>query len=223
MWRLRFARLEKVKEHLPDAEYTHWTRIRSALKHAIANPPEKPKVPQSILAGYSGTPLPKKLGIKPNAVVALVNGPENFAQTLGELPEGAVFTNKLSPSYDLILWFARSLSELKRGIRKMAAQVGDGGMWIIWPKKTSSLASDIGEQDVRHAGLAAGLVDYKVCAEHRRYGDQTRREFNLKFTSLPLPGIGGYHRQGSRWSCREQWPGTPAFDQKDPGEVGASA
>ena len=65
---------------------------------------------------------------------------------------------------DLIIWFVRSLGELKRGISKMAAGLEHGSIWIAWAKKGSALAADLTEQDVRAIGLASGLVDYKVCA-----------------------------------------------------------
>src|SRR5215510_14635605 len=68
-------KVDRIKSSLPDAVYTTWGRIRSSIKAAITNPPSSPVVPASNLAGYSGTPLPKKLGIKPNAVVALVGAP----------------------------------------------------------------------------------------------------------------------------------------------------
>jgi CheY-like chemotaxis protein len=81
-------KVSRVKEKLPDATYTTWGQIKSALKHAIAHPPQEPVVPKSLLDGYSGQPLLKKLGIKSNVIVALVEAPANFKKTLGVLPEG---------------------------------------------------------------------------------------------------------------------------------------
>jgi hypothetical protein len=145
---------------LPDAVYTAWGRIRGALKQALAHPPASPVVPDSVLAGYSGTPLPKKLGIKPNSVVALITAPDNFAASLGELPNGVTFRDQ--PPGDLTLWFLRSRRELERGIAGMSAT--EGPLWMIWPKKAAGLNTDLTQQDVREIGLATGLVDYKVCA-----------------------------------------------------------
>jgi len=82
-------KVERVKNLLPDAVYTTWSRIRGALKMAIANPPSNPVVPRSLLEAYAGTHLPKKLGIKAGSVVALIGAPKGFEKTLGELPEGA--------------------------------------------------------------------------------------------------------------------------------------
>ena len=120
--------------------------------------------PQSVFAGYSGTPLPKKLGIKPGTVLALAGAPPGFLGTLGELPASVTMREDVGQGCTLAIWFVRSRGDLERGIAVMAAGLGDASLWIAWPKKTSALASNVGERQVRAAGLAAGLVDYKVCA-----------------------------------------------------------
>jgi hypothetical protein len=113
-------------------------------------------------AGYSGTPLPRKLGIKPAARVALVRAPADFAQTLGHLPEGARLSR--TGTRDLTIWFVRSIRELASGIERVTAAAGGGPLWIAWPKRASGVATDLSENAVRDAGLARGLVDTKVCA-----------------------------------------------------------
>jgi hypothetical protein len=115
-------------------------------------------------AGYSGTPLPKKLGIKPGTAALLVAAPEGFERTLGALPEGATLRRAGRGGAELVIWFVRSAQDLARGMTRMAARVEGGGMWIAWPKLGSPLASDLRENLVRDAALAEGLVDYKVCA-----------------------------------------------------------
>lgn len=157
-------KVARVKALLPDAAFTPWNKIRSALKQAIAHPPENPVRPDSLLAGYSGTPLPKKLGIKANSVVALEGAPGGFRKTLGELPEGAVLEEESRGARDIILWFLRSREELQHGMKGMAARTGKGRLWIIWPKKASGVQTDVTQYDVRAIGMAAGLVDFKVCA-----------------------------------------------------------
>ncbi len=157
-------KVAKVEKVLPDAVFTGWSRIRTALRSAIANPPQTPVVPESVLAGYSGTPLPKKLGIAAGSAVVLVDAPVGFERTLGHLPDGVSICRKNCGTRDLTLWFVNSLAGLQRGITWMSVAVGAGSLWIVWPKKTSKLASDLGEPDVRRVGLDAGLVDYKVCA-----------------------------------------------------------
>jgi hypothetical protein len=151
-----------VRRHLPDAVYTPWKSIAAALARAIAAPPADPVVPPSALAGYSGRPLPKKLGIKEDTIVSLVSAPEGFEPSLGRLPAGAGLRRGRTAGADLVLWFVRSRRTLDRGlVRHSQLEVP---LWIIWPKKASGAATDLSQNAVRAAGLAAGLVDYKVCA-----------------------------------------------------------
>lgn len=162
-------KIERIKQVLPDATYTTWRRIRSALKSAIARPLDNPIKPASNPAGYSGTPLPKKLGIKPNSTVALINAPKGFETTLGELPEGVTFITEAQGNPALIVWFIRMRFELESRVTEirnwqMRDLTGNGGLWIAWPKKSSGVVSDLTENIVRDTGLAVGLVDYKVCA-----------------------------------------------------------
>lgn len=158
------AKVQRVKELLPDAAYTTWSRIRSALKRAIARPPAEPVAIDSTLAGYSGTPLAKKLGIKPGYSVVLVGAPEDFATTLGELPEGVVLRGHARGRCDLIVWFCQSRAELKKRVERLGMLAGAGGLWIAWPKQASGVSTDLTQTAVRSAGLAVGLVDYKVAA-----------------------------------------------------------
>lgn len=158
------AKVKGIKELLPDAVYTQWDQIDEPLRKAIDSPPTNPIVPDSVMAGYSGTPLPKKLGIKENAVVALVNAPNGIKDTMGELPEGAVLRSGLQSIGDLTLWFVRSRAELEKGMRKMFDFGDSAGLWIIWPKKSSGVESDLTQNIVRKIGLASGLVDFKISA-----------------------------------------------------------
>lgn len=156
--------IDRVRTLLPDAMFTPWSRIRSALKSAIARPPVDPVIPESRLAGYSGTPLPKKLGIKPGYAVGLLASPEGFEKTLGPLPEGVTLRERPPRPCDLMLWFVRSRLELEKDVARAARLAGEGGLWIVWPKKTSGVPAQLTQADVREVGLASGLVDYKVCA-----------------------------------------------------------
>ncbi len=156
--------VEKARAVLPDAVFTGWGGVKGALRRAIARPPERVAAPSSLLAGYSGTPLPKKLGIRPGSEVALLGAPEGFERALGDLPDGAVLTRKPRERADLVLWFVRSRAELASGIRRVSSLAGRGGVWIVWPKKASGVVSDLREAVVREIGLASGLVDYKICS-----------------------------------------------------------
>ena len=155
---------ESVKRVLPDAVYSNWSKARSALKRAIARPPKNPVVPDSAFAGYSGTPLPKKLGIKPGHTVALVSSPPDLDETLGSLPEGVVLRPSGRGKRNLTICFVRSRKELDRRIDSLVQASHQGPVWIAWPKKASAMPTDLTQNDVRKTGLDSGLVDYKICA-----------------------------------------------------------
>jgi len=117
------------------------------------------------MAGYSGTPLVKKLGIKEGFRVAFVGAPADFDNDLGPLPANVTMIARPQKSMDFVLLFTRSASALQRDFPKFAKTLKPNGMlWISWPKKTSGVPADLSENDVREIGLNAGLVDVKVCA-----------------------------------------------------------
>jgi CheY-like chemotaxis protein len=154
----------RVRQLLPDAFYTPWPDVGRTLERALRQPPAKPLTP-GVLAGYSGTPLPKKLGIRAGALVALLGAPEGFEDTLGTLPEGVRIARTGRGRPQLILLFAKSRAGLERRFPVAARILADGGgIWIVWPKKASGVVTDLGENEVRGFGLAVGFVDYKVCA-----------------------------------------------------------
>ena len=118
------------------------------------------------MAGYSGTPLPQKLGIRPGARVALVRAPDGFDRALDPLPDGVRLRTQARGAQDVVVFFATRLAELERRFDAFARAVEPaGGLWIAWPKQHR------GRRDRSHArtscasvGLAHGLVDNKVCA-----------------------------------------------------------
>ena len=117
------------------------------------------------MAGYSGTPLLKKLGVKPGFQVALVGAPKNFKEELGALPATAKFTAATTDSLNLILLFVSSEKELRLKFSPLAAKLRkDGMIWVAWPKKSSGVVTDLSFNNVQHIGLDAGLVDVKICA-----------------------------------------------------------
>jgi hypothetical protein len=117
-------------------------------------------------AGYSGTPLPKKLGIKAGSAVAVIGAPEGFlAHTLGPLPAGTSLREDLRRPFSVGILFVRSRADLGRCFPAAARAMGTpGALWIAWPKKASKVVTDLDEGVVRDFGLAASLVDYKVAA-----------------------------------------------------------
>ena len=116
-------------------------------------------------AGYSGTPLVRKLGIKAGHRVAFVNAPAGFSVpgTDGVIIDNAA--NRSISSYDVILVFCPDSITLHTHFQRLAtALVSNGGLWVCWPKRASGVPTDLDETVVRDFGLAAGLVDVKVCA-----------------------------------------------------------
>jgi hypothetical protein len=117
------------------------------------------------MAGYSGTPLPKKLGVKPNQRIALVNAPNDFAKVLGRLPEDAAIVKRLKGPLDLILLFVDREQTLAKQFPILANKLQSNGMiWVAWPKKSSGVATDLVFEKVQRIGLDCGLVDVKICA-----------------------------------------------------------
>ena len=116
-------------------------------------------------AGHSGTPLARKLGIGPDARVALLNAPDDFEATLEGLPEGVVFRTTLRGGCDVAVCFVTQRAELSRRIEALGRAIyPSGGAWIAWPKRASGVPTDMTEDVVREVALPLGLVDNKVAA-----------------------------------------------------------
>jgi len=115
--------------------------------------------------GYSGTPLPRKLGIRAGHRVALIAAPEGVEDLLAPLPDGVRLLRRRAPALDVALVFVRSAAELRRRLPAVqSAMTPAGALWVAWPKRASGVPTDVTEDVVRAAGLARGLVDTKVCA-----------------------------------------------------------
>ena len=120
----------------------------------------------AMTSGYSGTPLPRKLGIKPGYRMLLLGAPEGFAEeTLGELPEGVRVGTRASGLADVIVAFHLRRAELGKRMPALRERMEPAaGLWIAWPKRASKVETDITEDVVRELALANTLVDNKVCA-----------------------------------------------------------
>jgi len=117
------------------------------------------------MAGYSGTPLAKKLGINADAKVFVDTAPPDYASLLAPLPDGVKFVNKLTNSVDVVHLFTKSASELDAKLRRWRKTIKpDATIWISWPKKASKVPTDITEDVIREIALPMGFVDVKVCA-----------------------------------------------------------
>ena len=122
-------------------------------------------MPSIATAGYSGTPLPRKLGIKPQMRLGLIGAPHDFDDVLGELPPGVSVHRRVRGTFDVLVIFVQKRSELERRLPALQEALDQaGGLWVAWPKRSSGVATDLGEATVRELGLGSGLVDNKVCA-----------------------------------------------------------
>lgn len=117
------------------------------------------------MAGYSGTPLAKKLGIKEQFKVFVVNAPQDYRAMLEPLPESVQFTSKAGSSTDMVHIFTTRRAELAKALGAFRKQLAaDAMVWVSWPKKSAQVASEITEDTVREIALPLGFVDIKVCA-----------------------------------------------------------
>ncbi len=157
-------KVEKIRTLLPDAAYSSWSNAASAIAAVIASPPKEPLVPSERSTGYSGTPLPKKLGIERDAIVVLIDAPKDFAKTLGVLPEGAELRARATQERTLTIWFVKSARRYQAQFRAVVLALAGEPLWVAWPKKASGVDSDMSETIVRDVALEHNLVDYKVCA-----------------------------------------------------------
>ena len=116
-------------------------------------------------AGYSGTPLAKKLGIKEGTRLTLVRAPEGFESLLSPIPDDVRISRRVGRGADVIVAFHTSRVRLERDFDRLRAGMHEaGGLWIAWPKRASGVGTDVTEDVVREIALAKGLVDNKVCA-----------------------------------------------------------
>jgi len=157
------GKVSQTRKVLPDATYTEWDGVQKALVAAIKNRPRTPVVPGT-MDGYSGTPLPKKLGIRAGTAVALLGAPDGFAEKLEPWPEEARLV-KLARGANVALLFVKSQNELERRFSAVGdAMAEKAALWVVWPKQASGIKTDLSEKAVRAFGLNQHWVDYKVCA-----------------------------------------------------------
>lgn len=117
------------------------------------------------MAGYSGTPLAKKLGIKDGSKVLAVNAPENYQDLLEPLPADVEFVSRFSASTDIVHFFCDRKTDLEKALVKFRSTLKPTGMvWVSWPKKASKMPTDVTEDTIREIALPLGFVDIKVCA-----------------------------------------------------------
>jgi len=117
------------------------------------------------MAGYSGMPLPQKLGIKPGLMVVTINAPANYRRLLGQIPDGVTFSERLKSGSSFVHLFTSRRSEIQKKMPILRNKLSDNGtIWVSWPKKSSGISTDVTEDVIREIALPLGFVDIKVCA-----------------------------------------------------------
>ena len=117
------------------------------------------------MAGYSGTPLARKLGISEETAIIAIGAPKNYRDMLGPLPEGARVSERGSKGSRFVHMFTTSRAELAARLRELRAAIAPNGVvWVSWPKKAAKMETDITEDTIRQVALPLGFVDVKVCA-----------------------------------------------------------
>ena len=117
------------------------------------------------MAGYSGTPLIRKLGIRPQERVIAINAPKNYEKLLGDLPEGASVVDRITPNANFIHLFVGRRANLEKELPRLRNKLANtGALWVSWPKKSSGVPTDVTEDVIREVALPLGVVDTKVCA-----------------------------------------------------------
>jgi hypothetical protein len=117
------------------------------------------------MAGYSGTPLAKKLGIRPAMTVTVINEPANYRQLLSEGADGVEFSNRMRTDSSFVHFFTTRRSELEKELSRLRKKIPDTStIWVSWPKQASAVTTDVTEDVIRAVALPLGFVDVKVCA-----------------------------------------------------------
>ena len=155
-------KVKRIRELLPDATYSTWSRLKTALPKALAAPASNPVIPPSSI--YTGRPTVEKLGVKAGMRVCLVNAPPRFADMLTPVPDNVAYTARPKSDCDLFVAFVRSRQELVAQFTQLSNDISRQTLWIAWPKKASGVKSDLDGNLVRETGLASGWVDFKVCS-----------------------------------------------------------
>jgi len=117
------------------------------------------------MTGYSGTPLVRKLGIRPNEQIIALNAPGHYEALLGDLPDGAAIAERVSARPAFVHLFVTEREELAERLSALRSKLEDAGViWVSWPKKAAKVRTDVTEDVIREVALPLGFVDVKVCA-----------------------------------------------------------
>jgi hypothetical protein len=158
-------KISRVRDVLPDATFCTWETVGAMLAQVLAAPVEKVHVPGSVFDTYAGTPLPKKLGVRPGMRLGLIGAPVGFEQLLGDLPDKSSVQRDNLTDCRVVVWFVTQQAQFDQELPGVLVLLEPGAsLWVAWPKQRSAITSNLTQLLVRKAGLAMGWVDYKVCA-----------------------------------------------------------
>jgi hypothetical protein len=158
---------------------SHGREVASALRQLAANPldllvraadeddrdrSQRLRLPRSDSGPRSGRPLAEKLGVKEGMTIAAIDAPAGIERTLAPLPPGVTLRSGNRGRREMTLWFVTSRAAFERRLPAVARAVGEGTLWMAWPKRSSGVETDLSEDAIREVVLPAGLVDTKVCA-----------------------------------------------------------
>jgi hypothetical protein len=162
-------KVKKVREMIPDAVYTSWEKVLSAIKPALLRAPADVVVPAPMMERYGNRPVAQKLGIGPGSAVKVVDPPSGFPSLLGEIPEGVTFVEDERSEAAVTLWFIYDAAAYLTSVGKGRAIAQRSKLWVIWPKGEAGKRAGITQNVIREAALDAGLVDYKICAVNEQW------------------------------------------------------
>jgi CheY-like chemotaxis protein len=159
------AKVDKLKQILPDAYYSKWEGVAEVIDRAIRlGVSEDAVVPDSVFAAYSGKPLLTKLGVKDGDKFLCVNEPGDFRALLGDQATFTIINDLETNDYNLAIWFVKSKADLDNELDAIVDASKQSPVWVSWPKKSSGLKSNLTQSVVRKVCMQKGMVDYKVCS-----------------------------------------------------------
>lgn len=154
-------KMEGVRRVLPDAVFTPMSRLRSALRNAIANPPADPLKPAQMMDRFGSRTTAQKLGMVEDSRVFVVDPPSGYTRAIGDLPSGATFEEESPKGCKLALWFIHGIPEFHAALPRMRALASHRRLWILWRKSSKD---GLNGNVIREGAIALGLVDYKICS-----------------------------------------------------------
>jgi hypothetical protein len=155
------GKVEAIRRLLPDAVYAPASRLKSAVKSALAHPPPNPVKPIPTMERWGDRSTAQKLGIAKDSRVAVIDPPPDYARAIGEIPEGAQFDEESTSGCKLALWFVHGPAEFQSALPRMRRLAERSRLWILWRKgKRDGLDGNL----IRQGAIDVGLVDYKICS-----------------------------------------------------------